>query len=508
MAYTSGQIKQYGLDKGYIREDGGVKDDASAWALARDASQYGVLDKELDSAMGWAAGTARGWLDERGQTGMLKERPPTTFVPPEPSFKPWEPTRVEGPIPTGTATGATGTTTPTGTGRGRTWKPADAGSTGVAAAAPAGPVYQAPSIPDWAKTGDPKAVRGALSTYTSSMKEAPTFTVTSDMMTSNQLMKLLSADNPYITRARTRAAEYSNARGLMNSSIGAGAGEAAAIDAALPIAQADAAAHLQGGLAGFDAKVQYGRDENSMYREGALAALNHGFGLFRDTVGYQFQSGEKAADRALTRSENALDRSKDWDLANLQEAGANYRTDRQIGSNETLTREGWANDRSENALDRNWKSGENRTQREWQTGENQTDRDWKTGENQTQRDWQTGENQTQRDWQSSESDEDRFISRDRDARTTAGQLESEYARDLSNLENNTNLTPEERTSAINRLSSYYINTRLPSWVRQYGIAVADMWPSGFGVTVAVDDKAATDKAEPTKPDALLPSDGM
>lgn len=55
-----------------------------------------------------------------------------------------------------------------------------------------------------------------------------------------QLNSLLQSDSPFIANARQRAAETANARGLLNSSIAAGAGERAAIEAALPIAQQDA----------------------------------------------------------------------------------------------------------------------------------------------------------------------------------------------------------------------------------------------------------------------------
>lgn len=57
---------------------------------------------------------------------------------------------------------------------------------------------------------------------------------------SGRLDTMLRRDNPYIQRARTAAAQAANRRGLQSSSIAAGAGEAAAIDAALPIAQVDA----------------------------------------------------------------------------------------------------------------------------------------------------------------------------------------------------------------------------------------------------------------------------
>lgn len=55
-----------------------------------------------------------------------------------------------------------------------------------------------------------------------------------------QMSGLMAADSPYMTQARTRAAQAANARGLLNSSMAVGAGEQAAYDAALPIAQADA----------------------------------------------------------------------------------------------------------------------------------------------------------------------------------------------------------------------------------------------------------------------------
>ena len=51
---------------------------------------------------------------------------------------------------------------------------------------------------------------------------------------------LLKQDSPYLQDARTRTAQVANTRGLINSSIAAGAGELAAIQAATPIAAQDA----------------------------------------------------------------------------------------------------------------------------------------------------------------------------------------------------------------------------------------------------------------------------
>lgn len=57
---------------------------------------------------------------------------------------------------------------------------------------------------------------------------------------SGQLDTLLSKDSPYMQQARAGAMQTANSRGLLNSSMAAGAGEDAAIKSALPIAAADA----------------------------------------------------------------------------------------------------------------------------------------------------------------------------------------------------------------------------------------------------------------------------
>ena len=55
-----------------------------------------------------------------------------------------------------------------------------------------------------------------------------------------RLSGLLASESPYLTAAKTRAKQEANARGLLNSTMAATAGEKAAIETALPIAQQDA----------------------------------------------------------------------------------------------------------------------------------------------------------------------------------------------------------------------------------------------------------------------------
>lgn len=58
--------------------------------------------------------------------------------------------------------------------------------------------------------------------------------------TSNQLNGLIASNSPYLQQAQAGAMQTANDRGLINSTMAAGAGQAAAIAAALPIAQSNA----------------------------------------------------------------------------------------------------------------------------------------------------------------------------------------------------------------------------------------------------------------------------
>jgi hypothetical protein len=60
-----------------------------------------------------------------------------------------------------------------------------------------------------------------------------------------QLAGILASGNPLLVQAQTRAAQESNRRGILNSSMAVGAGESALYDAAMPIAQADADVYNQ-----------------------------------------------------------------------------------------------------------------------------------------------------------------------------------------------------------------------------------------------------------------------
>jgi len=69
--------------------------------------------------------------------------------------------------------------------------------------------------------------------------------VTGNQTVQGQMTGLMNSNNPLMQRAMTRASAAANKRGLLNSSMGVQAGQEAALTAALPIAQADAATNAK-----------------------------------------------------------------------------------------------------------------------------------------------------------------------------------------------------------------------------------------------------------------------
>lgn len=92
------------------------------------------------------------------------------------------------------------------------------------------PVYAQPETQAPSATVDPNK----LQQQTANIVDQERGTV------AGQMRGLLAENSPYLQVARTGALQTAAGRGLLNSSIAAGAGEEAAIKQALPIAQQDA----------------------------------------------------------------------------------------------------------------------------------------------------------------------------------------------------------------------------------------------------------------------------
>jgi hypothetical protein len=100
-------------------------------------------------------------------------------------------------------------------------------------------------------------------------------TPTPDELVANQLDALLNSDSAYMRNARQRGVEYANSRGNINSSIGAGASQRAALEAALPIATADAQVVRDANQANFDSLSQLRQMRTAAQLEDWLSDNNY-----------------------------------------------------------------------------------------------------------------------------------------------------------------------------------------------------------------------------------------
>ena len=169
---------------------------------------------------------------------------------------------------------------------------------------------------------NPTALTGALGTAT-------TWTPSESDMASSRLTSMLSTDSPYLTRARSRAAQYANSRGLLNSSIAATAGEAAAIDAAAPIATADAATLARAGEFNAGAQNTFTTQGNDFQMRGALAQYDAQTTAEQN----QLQRDATASENALGRAEQArqFDAGQGLTREQLAAQTAQQTADRQVG---------------------------------------------------------------------------------------------------------------------------------------------------------------------------------
>lgn len=80
--------------------------------------------------------------------------------------------------------------------------------------------------------------------------------ITPNELVANQLQGLLDSDSAYMNNARLRGQEFAASRGMLNSSIAAGASQRSALEAAMPIAQSDADAYRTANQGNFESLSQ------------------------------------------------------------------------------------------------------------------------------------------------------------------------------------------------------------------------------------------------------------
>lgn len=116
-----------------------------------------------------------------------------------------------------------------------------------------------------------------VETFTATGYDPAKRTVDENQTVAGQVTNLLKKDSPYLEQARAGASERANERGLINSSIAVGAGESAAISAALPIASADAATYGQAAAQNVEAENvanQFGAASSNAANQFKAASVN------------------------------------------------------------------------------------------------------------------------------------------------------------------------------------------------------------------------------------------
>lgn len=127
---------------------------------------------------------------------------------------------------------------------------------------PEKPVYLS-----WLRPKQPSLMAPNIQDYNAAQLGNPTnWNVTGNQTVAGQVRDLIAEDSPLQQQARTRAMQDANRRGLMNSSMAVQAGQAAMYDAALPIAQADAATQAR--------SAAWNAEQNNQFKQFDANALN------------------------------------------------------------------------------------------------------------------------------------------------------------------------------------------------------------------------------------------
>jgi hypothetical protein len=170
------------------------------------------------------------------------------------------------------------------------------------------PAPQAPA-PQTAQTSN---LNPAAATYQSETRQVDPATQT----VQGQVNSILAKDSPLMQRARTLATQQMAQRGLVNSSMAVGAGQAAMVDRALPMAQQDASAYNATA-----AENMAARNRAAEFNTGS----SNQFGLQQDQQSFQI---------AQQTIQNDFNRQ----MQVLQESGLDFRQARDIASREAITR--------------------------------------------------------------------------------------------------------------------------------------------------------------------------
>lgn len=222
-------------------------------------------------------------------------------------------------------------------------QPPKAPSTGIVGSAMQTATPTTGQMPSNVGTTAPATPNVATYAPTTRSVNAPTDTV------QGQVDSILAKDSPLMQRARTLATQQMAQRGLVNSSMAAGAGTAAMIDRATPIAQQDANTYNQVAQDNMNALNQSGQFNAGELNRFSLQKNDQTFQSQMETGRQNFTAGQAALDRQQQTSlqvgqqqfqagQQSIQNDFNMRMQQLQESGQDFRQARDIASREAMQR--------------------------------------------------------------------------------------------------------------------------------------------------------------------------
>lgn len=221
---------------------------------------------------------------------------------------------------------------------------------------------------------------------------APTDTV------QGQVDSILAKDSPLMQRARTLATQQMAQRGLVNSSMAAGAGTAAMIDRATPIAQQDANTFNQVAQDNMNALNQsgqfnageinrFGLQKTQQEFQAAQSNLDRALSNFQQDKSIGAQQALQTAQQNFQGAQAALDRNQQTSLQSLQQnfqsaqaaldrANANFQQDKSLASQMALQQAQQTFAGAQAALDRQQQTNLQVGQQQFQAGQQSIQNDF------------------------------------------------------------------------------------------------------------------------------------
>ena len=241
-----------------------------------------------------------------------------------------------------------------------------------------------------------------LTQVTAPVLQGPTTRqVSADETVSGQMNKILASNSPLLQRAKTRAAQAANKRGLLNSSMGVQAGEEAVLSTAMPMAQQDASTYSNQGLVNQGAQNQFATASNKYNTDTALKQQDFGNSFQLNDQLFDQQAG---AGQYLGRGLIGLNTASK--LAVQKNSQDFNKTESSLNrAQQTALQEG----------QQDFTSGESSLNRAQQTALQEGQQDFTSGESSLNRAQQTALQEGQQDFVAGESVIDREATVTRDA---------------------------------------------------------------------------------------------